>query len=77
MYLAFFYEKRQKNKEALDIVEQMINEGVENPYPNLCFLIEDRCYTDSSNFMYEFRDKLVNKINKPILSSDSVVFDFL
>jgi glycosyltransferase involved in cell wall biosynthesis len=77
MYLAFFYERQQKHKEALETVEKIINEGKKNPFPELCFLIEDRCYTDSSNFMYEFRDKLVNKINKPILSSDSVVFDFL
>jgi Glycosyltransferases involved in cell wall biogenesis len=77
MYLAFFYEKRQRNKEALEVVEQMINEGRENPYPNLCFLIEDRCYTNSSNFLYEFKERLENKINKPVLSPDSVVFDFL
>ncbi len=77
MYLAFFYEKRQRNEDALEIVVQMINEGIENPYPNLCFLIEDRCYTNSSNFLYEFKERLENKINKPVLSADSVVFDFL
>lgn len=76
MYLAFFYEKRQRYQDALNVVNDMIETGRKNPFPNLCFLIEDRSYTNSSNFLMEYRDRLTNRIDKPVLSSESVVFSF-
>lgn len=77
MYLAFFYERRQRYQDALNVIENIIETNKPNPFPELCFLIENRSYLDSSNFLYELRDSMTDKINKPILSSESVVFDFL
>ena len=37
-----------------EFVNDMIETGRKNPFPNLCFLIEDRSYTNSSNFFITF-----------------------
>ena len=76
MYLAFFYDRRMRTEDALGVVETIISENKPNPFPDLCFLIEERAYLNTSNFMIEFKERLTNKLTKPVLSSESVVFSF-
>jgi hypothetical protein len=47
-----------------------------NPFPKLCFLIENRAYTDTSNFLVEWKEKTLRRINEPVLSNQGVDFDF-
>ena len=47
-----------------------------NPFPNRTFLIEDRCYLNTSNFLKEYRERIERMINEPIIDLSSVNFDF-
>lgn len=62
LYLSFFYENRKMDKKALDIIDGLIKENKPNPFPNLCFLVEDRAYTNTSNFLYEYKERLEKNI---------------
>lgn len=77
LYLAILKEHQKKYQEALDLVNGMIREARPNPFPNYCFLIENRAYTSSSNHLYEYKEKLEKKLNEPpVLSNQGVEFDF-
>ena len=47
-----------------------------NPYPKLSFLIENRAYYDTSDFLVEYREKIGKKLNEPKINMDSVLFSF-
>ena len=47
-----------------------------NPFPFKTFLIENRCYLDSSNYLNEYREMIQKKIDEPIIDLTSVKFDF-
>jgi hypothetical protein len=52
----------------------MINPERTNPFPRLSFLIEDRAYSNSSNFLNEWREKLNKKDTEYIIDSTSIDF---
>jgi hypothetical protein len=54
----------------------MKNPQRRNPFPNYSYLIEGKCYTDTSNFLIEYKDKIENKIKQPTINLDSIKFDF-
>jgi tetratricopeptide (TPR) repeat protein len=76
LYWAIMLEKHGKHDKALELVDMMMVPEKKNPFPNLCFLIENRAYTDTSNFLVEWKEHLLKRINEPILSNEGVVFDF-
>lgn len=76
VYLAFHYESIGKFDEALKTVESMIQVGLKNPFPAKSFLIEDRAYINTSNFLFEFRDSLSKKTQEHVIDSESFRFDF-
>jgi hypothetical protein len=45
-----------------------------NPFPHLSFLIEDRAYYNSGNFLNEWRERLNRKQTEYIIDSDSIDF---
>jgi hypothetical protein len=47
-----------------------------NPFPNRTFLIENRCYLDSSNFLNEYQEMIERKLNEPTMDLTSVNFEF-
>ena len=75
LYQAFYLESLGRNEEALSIVNFIADPRRKNVFPNLSFLIEDRAYVDSSNFLFEYKERLEKKLSEPIIDSDSVVFD--
>lgn len=77
LYLALQKESLGKYEEALDIINHIISEGRENPFPSYCFLVENRAYTSSSNYLYELREQLKRRLSEPpVLSNQGVEFDF-
>lgn len=76
LYLCFFFEKLGNYQEVLDIINKMLQPEKINPYPKLSFLIENRAYYDTSDFLIEYREKISKKINEPKINMDSVSFDF-
>jgi len=82
LYLALELEKQKKYIDILPIIEEMCNPEKVNPFPNRTFLIEDRAYMNTSNFLNEYKEKIENGCkekteitSKPFIFK-SVKFDF-
>jgi hypothetical protein len=54
----------------------MINGNKPNPFPSLAFLIEDRCYLNTSNFLNEYKERITKKMGEHVIDSESFTFDF-
>lgn len=76
MYLCFFLETQKRFEDIHSILKKMIDTARVNPFPEMCFLIEDRCYVNTSSFLNEWFKDVERKLNEPVLSSDGVEFDF-
>lgn len=63
-------------KEALDTVEFMSSPERKNPYPNLCFLIDDRIYNDTGDMLNSLREFYQNKLSTPTINLESFEFSF-
>ena len=74
MYLASYLERQERYEEILPLISEMVKKP--NPFPNKTFLIENRCYLDSSNFLNEYQEMIERKLNEPIMDLTSVKFDF-
>jgi tetratricopeptide (TPR) repeat protein len=74
MYLASYLEKEGRYEEILLLISEMVKKP--NPFPNRTFLIENRCYLDSSNFLNEYQEMIERKLNEPTMDLTSVTFDF-
>jgi hypothetical protein len=72
--LASYLEQQGRYEEVLPLIDEMVKKP--NPFPNRTFLIENRCYLDSSNFLNEYREIIERKINEPAMDLTSVTFDF-
>ena len=62
LYWAIHLNSIGEYKKSLNIIETLLKKNNLNPFPKKCFLIEDRAYTNTSNFIYEFKSNLLNKI---------------
>jgi hypothetical protein len=69
-------EKRGRFEEILSVLDRMGEPSKVNPFPERTFLIEDRAYHDTSNFIKEFREKIELKMSKHVVDMTSVKFDF-
>jgi glycosyltransferase involved in cell wall biosynthesis len=76
LYLALLLESQNKFQEALVQVELALQPERKNPFPEYCFLIENRAYHDSSTFLEELKQQLIKKIEEPVISNKGVIFDF-
>lgn len=76
IYLAFHYDKLGNNEKVLETIDLMINGNKPNPFPSLAFLIEDRCYLNTSNFLNEYRERITKKMSEHTIDSESFTFDF-
>ena len=76
LYLAFHYDSLGKTEDALQVIDTMMKPERKNPFPTCSFLIEDRAYVNTSNFLFDLRDKLVKKSEEHIIDSESFKFDF-
>ena len=76
LYLAFYYERLGMFDRVLETIDLMAIPERTNPFPDLAFLIEDRCYLNTSNFLNEFKEKITNKMGEHFINSESFTFDF-
>ena len=74
LHLSGCLEKQNRYEEILPIIDVMSKK--DNPFPNRTFLIEDRCYLNTSNFLNEYRERIERMINEPIIDLSSINFDF-
>lgn len=75
-YLSKMYEKLGRYEDAIKILDIMSQPERTNPFPRRTFLIEDRCYLDTSNFINELRENLLKKTQEHVIDSESFRFDF-
>jgi hypothetical protein len=73
--LAICLERQKKYTEALVIIDKMIQPDRVNPFPLRTFLIENRCYLDSSNFLNEYKEKLQRSSTEHTIDTTSVKFE--
>jgi hypothetical protein len=76
LYKAQYLESKGMNAEALKEVQEMIQPERVNPFPRFSFLIENRAYFDTSNFLAVMKERLERKLNEKIIDSESFYFDF-
>jgi hypothetical protein len=63
-------------KEALDTVRFMKSPERKNPYPNLCFLIDERIYHDTGNLLNILEEEYNIKLSSPVINLESFNFSF-
>ena len=76
MYLCFFLDTQSRYEAIYEVLQIALRPERVNPFPSMCFLIEDRCYHNTSTFLQDWSDRLERRINEPVLSSQGVDFDF-
>lgn len=75
MHLALYAESLGRYEEALSTLETMMKPGRDNVFPELSFLIEDRAYVNTSNFLVEMKDRIQRKMSEPTIDTTSFSFD--
>lgn len=76
VYLILLLESQNRHDEAILLTEIALKPERTNPFPDYCFLVENRAYHNSSTFLIEVRDRMKKKLEEPVISNKSVVFDF-
>ena len=76
LYYCFSLEQQGKYEEILPIIDNMCIPEKNNPFPNRTFLIEDRAYLNTSNFLNEYRANIQRRMSEHSVNMDSVIFDF-
>lgn len=75
LYLANCLERQKRYEDALVILDKMMKPERVNPFPLRTFLIENRCYLDTSNHLNEYKEKLQRNLNEPTIDLISVKFE--
>jgi hypothetical protein len=75
-YKASYLESVGLHKEALEIVDFLLTSDRKNPFPSQSFLIENRCYADSSNVLVEWKERLTRRLSEHVISNESFKFTF-
>jgi tetratricopeptide (TPR) repeat protein len=76
IYANFILEKLERFDEILQNIEFMVQPDRTNPFPNSSFLIEDRAYANTSNYLFEYREKIKKRMENPIIDNSSFKFEF-
>jgi len=76
LHHAFILEGQKRYDEVLELIEKMCDPSKVNPFPNRTFLIENRAYLDSSNFLNEYKEKIQSKMSEHTIDMTSVKFEF-
>jgi hypothetical protein len=74
LYKCFELDKLGRIDELKETLDFMVRPERTNPFPQLSFLIEDRAYYNSGNFLNEWRERLNRKETEYVIDSDSVDF---
>jgi len=77
MYYGFYLEDEGRYQECLDVINTMMKPERKNPFPDMCFLIENRSYMDTgSQELIEWKDRITRRISEPVIKNEGVVFSF-
>lgn len=76
IYLNSYLEELKRYDEIIVNIDKMIQPERKNPFPNKSFLIENRAYYDTGNFLMELRERIEKKTNEHSIDLKSVEFNF-
>lgn len=76
MYINFMLEPMRRHEEILRNLEFMMSEERVNPFPDSSFLIEDRAYYNTSNFLSEYKEHILKQSELHVISDSSFKFEF-
>ncbi len=69
-------ENKGRFEEIIPIIDLMEEPSRVNPFPKRTFLIENRAYHNSSNFLKEYRERIEKRLSEHVVDMTSVKFDF-
>lgn len=72
---ALTMQKNNRYDEILQLIDKMEEPSRVNPFPNRTFLIEDRAYHNTSNFLKEFREWVNRKKGEHVVDMSSFKFE--
>lgn len=75
VYLGFLLQDLGRYEELQRNLSYMMSEDRVNPWPQSSFLIENRAYHNSSDFLANWKIEVDKKLSTPTVSSDSFRFD--
>ena len=76
IYYCGSLEQQGKYEEILPVIDEMCKPEKVNPFPNRTFLIENRAYLNTSNYLNEYREYIQRKLSEHRVDMNSVTFDF-
>jgi hypothetical protein len=76
IYLNSYLEELGRYDEIITNIDNMIQPNRRNPFPNKSFLIENRAYYNTSNFLIELRERIVKRTKEHSIDLKSVEFNF-
>jgi glycosyltransferase involved in cell wall biosynthesis len=76
VYLIFLLNEIGRHEEILEITNVMLQPERTNPYPNLCFLVEDRAYYNTGTLIKELQESAKRKLEEHSIDTQSLHFRF-
>jgi hypothetical protein len=76
IYQNSYLEELGRYDEVIKNIDFMIQPERKNPFPQKSFLIENRAYYDTGNFLTELRERISKRINEHVIDLDSFKMDF-
>ena len=76
IYQNSYLEELGRYDEIIKNIDFMVQPERKNPFPEKSFLIENRAYYDTSNFLIELRERIEKKTNEHSIDLKSVEFNF-
>jgi glycosyltransferase involved in cell wall biosynthesis len=74
--LVSMYESQKRWDDMMRIINVAMLPERKNPFPDYCFLIEDRAYYNTGKLWEDLKESTFKRIAEPVMNSDSVDFDF-
>lgn len=69
-------EKNGRYDEMTAVLDKMEDPLRVNPFPNRTFLIENRAYHNTGNFIKELRERVNRRATEHVVDMKSIKFDF-
>jgi len=76
IYQNSYLEELGRYDEIIKNIDFMVQPDRKNPFPEKSFLIENRAYYDTSNFLIELRERIEKKTKEHSIDLKSVEFNF-
>ena len=76
IYLCEFLEREGRIEEMIPYIDKMLQPERINPFPRLGFLIENRAYHDTSDYLVNLKNRIQKKSTEFSINLDSLSFDF-